>query len=138
MTDENRTFDTELIERVTQHACLHVYSDVLMMRPLAVTMAGTIESDGLITSRERAVKSDPVFAGTGVTVNQDDGTAGAFDYEVQARTVDGHKFRDGLRMMMRNARADVMLFKWAGDSHQNSLFMQTRRGAKLQNQPSPH
>ena len=63
-------------------------------------------------------------------MDQNHGTAGAFDYEVKIRALDGYKFRDGLRMIVSNAGGDVCLLESAGNVHDNNLFTQRRKDAK--------
>src|SRR5713101_3922261 len=117
MTNQNRIFDAQLCQRCVQQTRLDFDVDVAVIRPVAVTVTGAIESNGAVMRRERAVEFRPVLTGTGIAVNQDDRTAGAFDYEVQARVFDSDEFRNRLRMMVTNAGSKVSLFEWAGDSH---------------------
>lgn len=59
-------------------------------------------------------------------MNQNDGPAGAVDYEMKACAVNGNEFREGFGILMSNAGSDVRSFESAGDVHK-SLSTRTPR-----------
>ena len=75
MTNQNRPFDVELIERCTEELRLDFDGDVAVIRPVAVAVARTIERNRLITCRERAVQPGSILTGAGIAVNQNHRTA---------------------------------------------------------------
>jgi hypothetical protein len=77
--------------------------------PVAVSVPRAIEGEPAITRRERTIQPRPILTRTGITMNQDYRTARAFDHKVQSCFVNGNEFRDGLGMLMSNARSDVAL-----------------------------
>src|SRR5207237_1412853 len=112
MTNQNRTLDPKLVERGIEHFRLYFHGNVSVIRPVAVTVTGAIESNALITSRERAVKFCPVLTRPGIAVNQDYRSAGTSDHEMQACAIDRDELRRGLRIVVRNASGDVTFFEW--------------------------
>src|SRR2546430_9133243 len=123
MPNHNWHLDMEFLQRGVKHLCLHLNGYVMMIRPVTVAVTGTIEGKRAIARRYWTVESRPVLTRARITMNQDDRTTGAFDYEMQTRAVDSHEFRVRLRIVVSDARSDVALLKSSGYFHDwcNSL-----------------
>ena len=50
-------------------------------------------------------------------MNQNDGTARAFDHKVQVSTVNLDESRFGMRVVMSYTRSNITLLESAGDAH---------------------
>jgi len=127
MTDQNRTLDPQLIQRSAQQASLDFDSYIAaVIWTIAVAVTRPIKSHRLITRSQRRIESPPILARSGIAMNQNDGAAGAFDYEVKIRAFDVYKFRSCLREIVSNAGRKIRLFESAGDFH-NDLCAQEPR-----------
>jgi hypothetical protein len=82
-----------------------------------VTVARTIESKSAEARREWPIQTSPILTRTRIAVDQNDGPAGAFDYEMQASIAERYEFGEGLGMIMSNAGSDVSLFESSGYAH---------------------
>src|SRR6266404_2277737 len=118
MTHQDRLFDVEFLERGVQHLRLYVDGNGAMIGTVAVTVARPIERESAITRCQRSVQPSPILTRTGIAVNQNDRTAGAFDYKVQPGLVDGNEFRKGLRILMSNARSEIAPLESSGNVHE--------------------
>ena len=124
MPKQYRPLDSQLIQCGAQQTCLDFDGDVaIMIWPVAVSMTGPIEGEGLITrSGKRAVQSPPVMTRAGIAVKQNDGPAGALDHKVEIRSFDVDEFRLSLSMIMRDAGRDVFLLQSASNAHACWIF----------------
>src|SRR5712692_6336135 len=106
-------------------------------------MTGAIKCKRLVSLGERAIQPGPVLTRTGIAVNQNDGPAGASDYEVEVCTFDVDESRLGLGMIVRDAGRDVCLLESAGNVHALWAFRsedspqrrRARRGGAEKSQP---
>ena len=117
MTDQYWVFNSQLCKCEVQQAGLNFYRCRFVIWPFAVTVTGTIESDGQRACGDWPIKLGPVLMRTGIAVDQNYRAAGAFHDKMEARVFDGNEFRNSLRMMVRNAGSDVSLFESSGDVH---------------------
>src|SRR5882724_124591 len=92
MTDQNWALDADLCERVMKQLRLNFDGGLAVLWSLAPAVTGTIESDDFMTRRQRRELCHPILRGTGVTVNKNDGAAGALNYVVQTRAIYGYEF----------------------------------------------
>src|SRR5258706_16215971 len=118
MTYQNRLFDVEFLERGVQHLRLHVNCDGAMIGTVAVAVARPIESESAVTRCQRSVQPSPILTRTGIAMNQNDRTAGAFNYKVQPGLVDSNEFRKGLRIFMSYARSEIALLESSSNVHE--------------------
>lgn len=82
-----------------------------------MTVSRSIESEAAVVRRQRSVYSAPILTRAGIAVNQNDGTARAFDYKVQPGIVDRNKFRESLGILMSNARGEIASLESSGNIH---------------------
>ena len=61
-------------------------------------------------------------------MNQNDWPALTFDHEVESSVVNRNEFREGLRMMMRNAGCEVRSSESPGSTHKKNLSGQGAKG----------
>src|SRR5437867_4460048 len=115
MTYQNRSLNTDLIEGRAKQIRLNLDGDVAVIRPIAVSVTWTIESNRLITGGERAIQSGPILTRSGIPVNQDNRTTGALDHEMKVRAFDVDEFRNRSRMIVSDARCYVRLLESAGN-----------------------
>jgi hypothetical protein len=87
-----------------------------------MTMSRSIESEAAVVRRQRSVYSAPILTRAGITVNQNDGTARAFDYKVQPGIVDGNKFRECFGILMSYTRGEVASLESSGNIHPLCTF----------------
>src|SRR2546421_9993043 len=117
MPNHNWHLDIEFLQRGVKHLCLHLNGYVTMIRPVTVAVTGAIEGKRAIAGRYRTVESRPILTRARITVNQNNWTTSAFDYEMQTRAVDSHEFRLRLRIVVSDARSDIALLESSGYFH---------------------
>jgi hypothetical protein len=88
-----------------------------MIGTVAVAVARAVEGKSAVARCQRPIQPRPILTRTGIAVNQNDGTTGAFDYEMETRVADSNKFGKGLRILMSNARGEIALLESSGNVH---------------------
>src|ERR1043166_829229 len=88
-----------------------------MVWALAMTVAGTIKRDGLISAGNWNIEPRPILARPGIAVNQHDGPSFTLPHHVKIGVVDLNKKRFSARMIVGHTTGDISLFESAGNFH---------------------
>ena len=118
---------------------LDFHGDRPVVRPVTVTMAGTIKAQGAITAGNRTIKSRPVLTRSGITMNQHHRTSLTFDDEMEICSV--YIYKAGLcpGVVMGDPGGKVTTLKFVGNAHfanfGSCLMIMTSRSGTLGVEP---
>src|SRR5437763_16670176 len=91
VTHHDCALNAELCELVMQQLRLNFDGGLAVLWSLAPTVPRTIESNNLMTRRERQELCHPILHGTRIAVNENDGATVALNNVVQTRAIDCHE-----------------------------------------------